>query len=85
MSVDLFRWPPQAKKFQDIIAPAVESFSCEGRFFDYNRGARKQLTERIMELQMPMEEKLEALHTVLSDLTDPQCADICLSLIPELH
>ena len=30
MVVDLFRWPPKARQFQEVIAAAVELFSVKG-------------------------------------------------------
>jgi len=79
MAVDLFRWPPQAWSFQEVIAAAVESFSCEGRRFDYARSASQQLRERILELRLP--KRLEALVVVSNELTERECFDICLSLV----
>jgi hypothetical protein len=49
MVVDLFRWPPKARQFQEAIAAAVESFSREGRSYNYARSACEQLRERILE------------------------------------
>src|SRR4030095_12758725 len=49
MVVDLFRWPPKARKFQAVIAAAVESFSREGRSSNYARSSWDQLRERILE------------------------------------
>ena len=53
MTVDLFRWPTAAWRFQEVIAAAVESFSRQGRTFDYRRSALQQLRERILELPLP--------------------------------
>ena len=39
MVIDLFRWPPRALPYQEVIASAVESFSGEGRRFDHSRSA----------------------------------------------
>ena len=83
MVVDLFRWPPKARQYQGIIAAAVESFSHEGRSYNYARSACEQLRERILELCLP--EKLEALVLVNNELTERECADICLSRRPELN
>jgi hypothetical protein len=80
MTVDQFRWPPKARQFQEIITAAVESF--EGRRYDYTKSACEQLRERILELRLP--EKMKAVTLVNSELTERECADICLSLRPEL-
>jgi hypothetical protein len=53
MVVDLLRWPPKARQFQEVIAAAVESFSREGRSYNYARSACEQLRERILELRLP--------------------------------
>ena len=82
MVVDLFRWPLKARQFQEVIAAAVESFSREGRSYDYARSACEQLRERILELCLP--EKLETLVMVNNELTERECFDICFSLRPEL-
>ena len=82
MPVDLFRWPPQAWPFQEVIAAAVESFSRQGRTFDYRRSALQQLRERILELPLP--DQMEALVMVNNELTERECFDICFSLRPEL-
>ena len=82
MVVDLFRWPPKARQFQEVIAAAVESFSGQGRTFDYGRSALQQLRERILELRLP--DQMEALVVVNNELTERECADICLSLRSEL-
>ena len=34
MTVDLFRWQTVARRFQEVIAAAVESFSRQGRTFE---------------------------------------------------
>ena len=78
MVIDLFRWPPQAWPYQEVIAPAVESFSGEGRRFDYSRSASQQLKERIVELRH-LPKRLEALVLVSHELTEHECFDICLS------
>jgi hypothetical protein len=83
MVVDPFRWPPKARQFQEVIAAAVESFSREGRSYNYARSACEQLRERIVELCLPG--KLEALIMVNNELTERECADICLSQRPELN
>ena len=83
MVVDLFRWPPTARKFQAVIAAAVESFSREGRSYNYTRSACEQLRERILELRLP--EQMQALVMVNNELTERECADICLSRRPELN
>ena len=82
MTVDMFRWPRAVWRFQEVIAAAVESFSGQGRTFDYGRSALQQLRERILELRLP--HRLEALVVVNNELTERECADICLSLRPEL-
>jgi hypothetical protein len=82
MTVDVMRWPPQARQFQDVFAVAVESFSLEGRPFDYRRSACEQLRERILELRLP--DEMEALVMVKNELTERECIDICLSGRPEL-
>ena len=81
MVIDLFRWPPQAWPFQEVLAAAVESFSCEGRHFDYSRSASQQLRERIVELRR-FPKRLEALTVVAHELTERECFDICLSHRP---
>jgi len=78
MAIDLFRWPPQAWPFQEVIAAAVESFSLEGRRFDYSRSATHQLRERIEELRR-FPRRLEALVVVAHELTERECFNICLS------
>jgi hypothetical protein len=78
MVIDLFRWPPQAWPFQEVLAAAVESFSSEGRHFDNSRSASQQLKERIVELRR-MPRRLEALVVVCHELTERECLDICLS------
>ena len=83
MTVDLFRWPTAARRFQEVIAAAVESFSRQGRTFDYRRSAIEQLRERILELPLP--EQMEALMVVNNELTEGECVDICFSLRPELN
>jgi hypothetical protein len=60
MVINLFRCPPQAWPYQEVIATAVESFSGEGRRFDYSRSACQQLKERIVELRR-LPKRLEAL------------------------
>ena len=82
MTVDLFRWPTVARRFQEVIAAAVESFSRQGRSFDYGRSALQQLRERILELRLP--DQMEALVMVNNELTERECFDICFSLRPEL-
>jgi hypothetical protein len=77
MAINLFRWPPQVWPFQEVLAAAVESFSREGRRFDYSRSASQQLKERIVELRLP--NRLEALVVVTHELTERECLDICLS------
>jgi hypothetical protein len=83
MTVDLLRWPTVARRFQEVIAAAVESFSRQGRSFDYGRSALQQLRERILELPLP--DQMEALVVVNNELTEGQCVDICFSLRPELN
>ena len=83
MTVDLFRWPTVAWRFQEVIAAAVESFSRQGRSFDYGRSALQQLRERILELPLP--DQMEALVMVNNELTERECAGICLSRRPELN
>jgi hypothetical protein len=83
MTVDVMRWPPQARQFQDVFASAVESFSQEGRTFDYRRSACDQLRERILELRLPAQ--MEALVVVKNELTERECIDICLSGRPDLN
>ena len=83
MTVDMLRWPRAVWKFQDIIAVAVESFSRQGRTFDYGRSALQQLRERILELRLPG--RMEALAVVNNELTERECVDICLSLRPKLN
>ena len=83
MVVDPFRSPPKARQFQEVIAAAVESFSREGRSYNYARSACEQLRERVLELRLP--EKLEALVMVNNELTERECAGICLSRRPELN
>ena len=78
MVIDLFRWPPQAWPYQEVIAAAVESFSNEGRPFDYSKSASRQLRERIVELYR-FPKRLEALVVVSHELTERECFDICLS------
>jgi hypothetical protein len=78
MVIDLFRWPPQAWPFQEVIAAAVESFSREGRRFDYSRSASQQLRERIVELRH-LPKRLETLVVVSHELTERECLNICLS------
>ena len=78
MVIDLFRWPPQAWPYQEVIAAAVESFSREGRRFDYSRSASRQLQQRIVELRH-LPKRLEALVVVSHELTERECYDICLS------
>jgi hypothetical protein len=78
MAIDLFRWPPQAWPFQEVIAAAVESFSNEGRRFDYSRSASQQLRERIVELRR-FPRRLQALVVVAHELTEHECLNICLS------
>ena len=78
MAIDLFRWPSQARPFQDVIAAAVESFSPEGRRFDCSRSASHQLRERIEELRR-FPRRLEALVVVAHELTERECFNICLS------
>ncbi len=68
MTVDLFRWPTAARRFQEVIAAAVESFSRQGRTFDYRRSAIQQLRERILELPLP--DQMEALVVVNNELTE---------------
>ena len=77
--IDLFRWPPQAWPYQEVIATAVESFS--GRRFDYSRSACQQLKERIVELR-GVPNRLEALVVVDRELTELDCLNICLSQRP---
>ena len=81
MAVDHSRWPPRVRQFQEVMAPAVESF--EGRSFDYRRSACEQLRERLLELQLPGQ--LEALVVVTNELTERECIDICLSRQSELN
>ena len=81
MAVDHSRWPPRVRQFQEVIAPAVESF--EGRAFDYSRSACEQLRERLLELQLPGQP--EALVVVTNELTERECIDICLSRRSELN
>ena len=76
--IDLFRWPPQAWPYQEVIATAVESFSEEGRHFDYSRSACQQLKERIVKLRR-LSKRLEALVVVDHELTELDCLNICLS------
>lgn len=83
MTVDVFRWPVTAWRFQEVIAAAVESFSLQGRAFDYRRSALQQLRERLLELQLP--DQMEALVVVTNELTERECSDICLSRRPELN
>lgn len=83
MAIDLFRWPPQAWPYQEVIAAAVESFSLEGRSFDYSRSASEQLKERIVELRR-FPRRLEALVVVTHELTERECFNICLSQRAEL-
>ena len=83
MTVDLLRWPTVARRFQEVIAAAVESFSRQGRSFDYRRSALQQLRERILELPLP--DQMEALVVVNNELTESECVDICFSLRPELN
>ena len=83
MVVDLFRWPPKARQFQEVIAAAVESLSREGRSYNYTRSACEQLRERILELRLP--EKLEALVMVNNELTERECADICVPARTQLR
>ena len=71
-----------ARRFQEVIAAAVESFSRQGRSFDYRRSALQQLRERILELPLP--DQMEALVMVNNELTERECFDICFSLRPEL-
>jgi hypothetical protein len=47
MVIDLFRWPPQAWPFQEVLAAAVESFSSEGRHFDRPGQSSLLLNERL--------------------------------------
>jgi len=53
-----FAAPPQCsagslcRQFQEVIAAAVESFSREGRIYNYTRSACEQLRERILELRV---------------------------------
>ena len=61
----------------------MESFSRQGRTFDYRRSAFQQLKERILELPLPYQ--MEALVVVNKHLTESECVDICLSLPPELN
>ena len=68
MTVDLFRWPTAAWRFQEVLAAAVESFSRQGRTFDYRRSALQQLRERILELPLP--EQMETLVVVNNELTE---------------
>jgi len=70
MVVDLFRWPPKARQFQEVIAAAVESFSREGRSYNYTRSACEQLRERILELRLP--EQMEALVMVGTQFGRPR-------------
>jgi hypothetical protein len=84
MAIDLFRWPPQAWPFQEVIATAVESFSLEGRRFDYSKSASQQLRERIVELRR-FPRRLEALVVVTHELTERECFNICLSQRAELN
>ena len=81
MAVDRSRWPPKARRFQEVIAPAVESF--EARAFDYRRSACEQLRERLLELQLPGQ--IEALVVVTNELTERECIEICLSRRSELN
>jgi len=81
MTVDLSRSPTVAWRFQEVIAAAVESFSRQGRTFDYRRSALQQLRERILEL--PLLDQMEALVVVNNELTERECFDICFSLRPE--
>lgn len=83
MTIDLFRWPTAAWRFQEVIAAAVESFSRQGRTFDFRRSALQQLRERILELPLP--DQMEALVVVNNELTEGECLDICFSLRPELN
>jgi hypothetical protein len=76
--IDLFRWPLQVWPYQEVIAAAVESFSGEGRRFDYSRSACQQLKERIVELR-GVPNRLEALVVVDHELTELDCLNICLS------
>ena len=83
MTVDLLRWPMAARRFQEVIAVAVESFSHQGRTFDYRRSALQQLRERILELPLP--DQMEALVVVNNELTERECVEICFSLRRELN
>ena len=83
MTIDMFRWPRAVWGFQEVIAAAVESFSRQGRTFDYGRSALQQLRERILELRLP--DQMEALVVVKNELTERECIDICLSGRPELN
>jgi len=80
MAVDLSRWPPRARPFQAVIATAVESFSKEGRSYDYTKSACEQLRQRLLELRSP--DTMEALVLVTNELTESECADICMSHRP---
>jgi hypothetical protein len=79
MTVDLLRWPTAVRRFQEVIAAAVESFSRQGRTFDYRRSALQQLRERILELSLP--DQMEALVVVNNELTERECVDICFSRV----
>ena len=65
MTVDFFRWPPQARQFEEVIGAAVESFSPSGRGFDYTKNACKQLIERIMKTCKPLAKKFEAVNMMI--------------------
>ena len=82
MTVDVFQWPRAVWPFQEVISAAVESFSGQGRTFDHGRSALQQLRERILELRLP--DQMEALVVVNNELTERECADICLSLRSDL-
>ena len=93
MKIDLFRWPPEAWKYQKVIGEAVRSFSPE---LDFERGqsASQQLRNRILEnaeraLSKAAKSRndsgprpshyVDALMLV-DDLTEGECRAICRSI-----
>ena len=83
--ININRWPPEARRFVEVITAAVESFdpSSPWRRFDYHKSPCDQLRDRLLELDMP--DRFEAVRVVENDLSERECADICLSLRLELN
>jgi len=79
MPIKTAAWPIEALAFEEILTIVVESFLEEGRAFDWNRSATKQLYDRISEFDDSLPGRKDLLNLVRNLFGEFDCLAICSS------